>query len=117
MPTTYADYIVKAHAEFMLNVALIVGEELRELEAAIPDAATVDQWATLRFRGLNAAGKPLGLVVRLIPINEFRISADFIGHRGDSPSTPITDVRQWKTEELTPEELASVIVAYYRGEA
>lgn len=110
----FNDFISSAHANFLKAVSSLVCRDVNPLYGTC-SVTPCPGSATLKYEGVDcSAFKRLVVNLRIIPRDEFTVVLEISGVHGDADIFRTVDYR---VESLFPENLANLVLGYYRGHA
>lgn len=107
---TFNDFVANAHLNFMRAVASSVGQSINPTYgscSAVPRPGS----ANLKYEGVDVENKQLVVDVRLHVMEEFNLVVEILGtHDGESIFRTVS----YRPDALFPENVANLVLAYYR---
>ncbi len=110
----FNDFISSAHANFLKAASSNINRDVNPLYGTC-SVTPCPGSATLKYEGVDCSAlKRLVVVLRIIPRDEFTMVVEISGVHGDADIFRTIDYR---IESLFPENLANLVLGYYRGHA
>lgn len=110
----FNDFISTAHANFLKAVSSLVNRDVNPLYGKC-SVEPCPGSATLKYEGVDcSAFKRLVVKLRIVARDEFTVVVEVSGIHETSDIFRTVDYR---VESLFPENLANIVLGYYRGHA